>query len=192
MAAAVRPVATSPRRPLFIFAPVALVVTAIMAVFGYALLHGVASGRKDMLIGRPAPNFQYTTFSGQRVSLAGLRGKPVMVNFWGSWCVPCKDEAPVLAQEWQKFQGRGVQFVGVAIWDKTAAAKAFAKSEGATWLNGMDNNGKIAIDYGVYGVPESYFISRDGTLVDRYVGPFVGNAGASKLEQYLQRLLGQP
>ncbi len=189
MAAAVRPMAVAPRRPILIVVPVAAVV-AILMLLGYVLLHGASAVRTSALIGKLAPEFSYTTFDGKTVDLAGLRGKPVLINFWGSWCVPCKDEAPVLAQAWQKYQNSGVQFVGVAIWDKPDAARAFARSAGAAWLNGLDNDGKIAIDYGVYGVPESFFISRDGILADRYVGPFVGSAGSARLEQYLQRLLG--
>jgi cytochrome c biogenesis protein CcmG, thiol:disulfide interchange protein DsbE len=191
LAAAVRPIAIVPRRPVLIVAPLAVLVAALLGLLGYVLLHGATAGRTSALMGRPAPEFSYTTFDGKQIDLAGLRGKPVMVNFWGSWCIPCKDEAPVLSQTWAKYQRTDMQFVGVAIWDKPDLAQAFAKSEGAVWINGLDNDGKIAIDYGVYGVPESFFISREGVLVDRYVGPFVGDAGSARLEQYLQRLAGQ-
>ncbi|HEX6512257.1 MAG TPA: TlpA disulfide reductase family protein [Chloroflexota bacterium] len=191
MAAAVRPVAVAPRRPLFVVIPIAALVAAILGVFGYTLLHGASSGRTSALMGKHAPQFAYTTFDGTTVDLASLRGKPVMINFWGSWCVPCKDEAPILRQAWAKYQGGNVQFLGVAIWDQGDAAKAFAQTEGASWINGIDNDGKIAIDYGVYGVPESFFISRQGVLTDRYVGPFVGGDGAARLDQFLQRLQAQ-
>src|SRR5579883_39672 len=183
MAAAVRPMAVAPRRPVLLIAPLALILAALLAVLGWVLLHGASAGRTSALIGKPAPQFSYSTFDGKTVDLASLRGKPVMVNFWGSWCVPCKDEAPVLDQAWAKYQKTDVQFVGMAIWDQPDAALNFAKTEGATWINGIDKDGKIAIDHGVYGVPESFFISRDGTLVDRYVGPFVGDAGSARLEQ---------
>jgi len=170
---------------------VAAGVALLLFVLGYTLLHGVSAGRTNTLIGKAAPPFSYTTFDGQNVSLASLHGKPVLINFWGSWCVPCRDEAPVLAKAWQNYQNTGVQFVGIAIWDQTDAAKTFAQNNGAVWLNGVNGDGKIAIDFGVYGVPESFFISPDGTLVDRYVGPFVGADGTAKLDQYLQRLLGR-
>jgi len=143
----------------------------------------------NALLSKPAPVFSYTTFDGSSIALSSHRGKPVMINFWGSWCVPCKDEAPVLREAWAKYQNTDVQFVGVAIWDKPELARQFAAQEGARWTNGMDEDGKIAIDYGVYGVPESFFISREGVLVDRFVGPFTGQAGGARLEQYLQRLL---
>ena len=190
MAAAVGPVAAAPRRPVLVLVPVAAGVALLLFILGYTLLHGVNAGRTNALIGKMAPNFSYSTFDGKAVSLSSLQGKPLMVNFWGSWCVPCTDEAPVLAQVWQKYQNTGVQFVGIAIWDQADAAQKFAQTNGATWLNGVDGDGKIAIDFGVYGVPESFFISRDGTLVDRYVGPFVGADGTAKLDHYLQGLLG--
>lgn len=188
MAAAVRPVAVAPRRPFLVIVPLAGLAVALLALLGYVLLHGVSAGRTSALMGKPAPEFSYTTFDGKTVDLASLNGKPVMVNFWGSWCIPCKDEAPVLQKAWATYQHTDTQFVGVAIWDQSDAAKTFARSEGATWTNGIDKDGKIAIDFGVYGVPESFFISRAGLLVDRYVGPFVGDAGSAKLDQYLQRL----
>jgi cytochrome c biogenesis protein CcmG, thiol:disulfide interchange protein DsbE len=191
MAAAVRSVAAAPRRPIFLVAPLVAFVAGLLVLLGYVLLHGASAGRTSALMGKAAPEFSYTTFDGKSLDLAGLHGKPVMVNFWGSWCVPCKDEAPILQQAWAKYQKTDVQFVGVAIWDQGDAAKAFAQANGASWTNGMDNDGKIAIDYGVYGVPESFFISRQGVLQDRYVGPFVGDAGSARLEQYLQRLQAQ-
>ena len=189
MAAAVRPLAVAPRRPLVVIAPLAVGVVALLAVLGYVLLHGASATRTSALLGKPAPEFSYSTFDGSSIALSSLRGKPVMINCWGSWCVPCKDEAPVLREAWAKYQNTDVQFVGVAIWDKPELARQFAAQEGARWTNGMDEDGKIAIDYGVYGVPESFFISREGVLVDRFVGPFTGQAGGARLEQYLQRLL---
>ena len=190
MAAAVPPAAVAPRRPFLLIAPVAALVAGLLAVLGYVLLHGASAGRTSALLGKPAPEFSYRTLDGNSTSLASLRGKPVMINFWGSWCVPCKDEAPVLREAWAKYKDSGVQFVGVAIWDKDDAALAFARSEGAlAWINGIDQDGRIAIDSGVYGVPETFFVDRSGVLVDRFVGPFVGSAGSARLDQYLQRLL---
>lgn len=191
MVAAARPVAVAPRRPVLAFVPIAAILAALLAVLGYALVHGGSSGRTSALIGKAAPSFAYTTFDGQTLDITSLRGQPVMVNFWGSWCIPCKDEAPILASAWQKYEARGVRFIGVAMWDQPEAAKNFVRNEGETWLNGLDNEGKIAIDYGVYGVPESYFISRDGVLIDRFPGPFVGSDGSARLDQYLQRLLAR-
>jgi cytochrome c biogenesis protein CcmG/thiol:disulfide interchange protein DsbE len=191
MAAAVRPAAVAPRRPILVVAPLTALVAILLTIVGYVLFHGAPSGRTSTLMGKPAPQFSYSTFDGKSVALADLLGKPVMINFWGSWCVPCKDEAPVLREAWAKNQNGGVQFVGVAIWDQPEAARGFARSEGASWINGLDNDGKIAIEYGVYGVPETFFISRDGVLVERYVGPFVGAEGGAKLDEYLRRLAGQ-
>ncbi|HUZ76422.1 MAG TPA: TlpA disulfide reductase family protein [Chloroflexota bacterium] len=191
MAAAARPLAALPRRGILLFAPVAVVGTVILVVLGLTLARGNTAVRTDRLIGQQAPAFTMTTFEGTKVSLASLRGKPVLLNFWGSWCIPCKDEAPVLSQAWQKYQGK-VQFVGLALWDQSTAAQTFARQNGATWLNGMDNSGTVAIDFGVYGVPESYFISRSGVLVQRFPGPFVGASGAAQLSHDLQALSVAP
>ncbi|SRR5581483_226164 len=191
LAAAVRAVAVAPRRPLHIFLPLMVAIVGVLGVLGYALSHGAAGGRTNALIGKPAPKVVFSSFAGESVDVAALQGKPIVVNFWGSWCVPCRDEFPVLQQAWQRYHPQDVQFIGLAVWDKAEAAQAFARDQGAGWTNGLDEDGKIAIDFGVYGVPETYFIDRQGILADRYVGPFTGSDGAAKLDQYVRTLLAR-
>ncbi len=120
--------------------------------------------------GKPAPDFTLTTFDGGSFSLSSQRGKVVLINFWASWCGPCQEEAPVLQDGWQRYRERGVTFVGVNIWDKEEDARAFIARYGVTYINGPDASGKIAVDYGVAGVPETFLVSPDGTVAQKFVG----------------------
>ncbi len=138
------------------------------------LAYGFTTDPRDIpspLVGRPAAPFTLTGFDGTPVSLADLRGKVVVVNFWASWCVPaCYDEAPVLERLWRTYRERGVVVVGVDIQDKDEAGRKFVRDMGLTFPNAPDPTGKVSVDYGVYGVPETFFVARDGTLRGKHVG----------------------
>ncbi len=133
----------------------------------------------------PAREISLLLFDGTTVTMAGLRGKVVMVDFWASWCPPCREEAPALAQVYREFQEKGVEFVGVAVWDSDEEARAYVSKYGITYPSGLDAKGTIAIDYGVAGIPEKYFISRDGLVAKRFIGPMT----ADKLREVLNALL---
>jgi cytochrome c biogenesis protein CcmG/thiol:disulfide interchange protein DsbE len=123
------------------------------------------------LVGRMAPPFDLQLFTGGHLTSAELRGKLVVLNFWASWCVPaCTDEAPSLQTIWEAYRNKGVTVVGVNIQDREAPARAFIQHFGQTFPSGMDPRGEISIDYGVYGVPETYIIDPQGRTVAKYAG----------------------
>jgi cytochrome c biogenesis protein CcmG/thiol:disulfide interchange protein DsbE len=123
------------------------------------------------LIGRPAPPFILKAVgSGEAVDLTRLRGKPVVVNFWATWCVPCYEEHPVLVENARSI-GPGVQFLGVVFNDNENTILSFLRQRGSSFPTLLDQEGKTAIAYGVGGVPETFFIDRKGTIVAKYVGP---------------------
>ena len=118
-----------------------------------------------------ARDFALPLFTGETLRVSDLRGKVVMVDFWSSWCPPCRAEAPVLAEAYRRYRDQGVEFVGVTIWDSEDRAVEFIEGHGAEYPNGLDSKGEIAIDYGVRGIPEKFFLDREGRLVRKYVGP---------------------
>ena len=131
-----------------------------------------ASGSKVHVGDRVAPDFTLETFDGEPVSLSDYEGKSVVINFWSSWCPPCRDEAPMLnAFHEQTAEDDDVVLLGVAIWDRREDALAFMRQYNLSFTNLSDQRGSVLIDYGVYGVPETYFIGPDGVLKGKYRGP---------------------
>jgi len=173
-----------------------LAVVGLIALFAWGLARsGSSSGgfainaQLGEVAIRPGPArpFRLTTFEGQTLALDNLRGRVVMVDFWASWCPPCRAEAPVLAQVYREYRDKGVAFVGIAIWDTQEDAQTYIQQFGIAYPNGLDPKGRIAIDYGVTGIPEKYFIDREGVLVKKFNGPM----DETRLRQVLDELLAR-
>ena len=142
-------------------------VIAILAGIAWLLAYGFTRDSRYIqspLVAKDAPSFTLALFDGGTLALKDLRGKAVLVNFWASWCVPCRAEAGELESAWEKYKDRGVVFLGVNIQDKEEDARAFMKEFGITYLNGRDASGKIAVDYGVWGIPETFFVDAQGRI----------------------------
>ena len=135
---------------------------------GLAVNSDFAEAEVDAEVAR---DFELELIGGGTIRLSDLRGKVVMVDFWASWCPPCRVEAPALRSVYQKFQGQPVEFVGVAIWDNIGDTELFLQEHEVNYPNGFDAPGVIAIDYGVRGIPEKFFIGRDGVVAKKFSGP---------------------
>jgi cytochrome c biogenesis protein CcmG/thiol:disulfide interchange protein DsbE len=116
------------------------------------------------LVGRPAPEISLQTADGETVSLSSLRGRPVIVNFWASWCIPCREEFPLLVDAYERHSGEGLEILGVIHDDGPEAATEFANSFGATWpmLNDVDDVAWRAY-MGAF-LPVTYFVDREGVI----------------------------
>ena len=133
------------------------------------------------MIGRPAPAFTLkSTGDGTPVSLASLRGKPVVINFWATWCVPCYEEHAVLVAAARE-AGDSVQFLGVVYEDEEERVGEFLARQGSAYPSLMDADGKTAMSYGVYGVPETFFVDAQGRIAAKYTGPLHTAALAENL-----------
>jgi cytochrome c biogenesis protein CcmG, thiol:disulfide interchange protein DsbE len=123
------------------------------------------------LVQKPAPAFRLAAIDGGPVALTELKGKPLVLNFWASWCFPaCYEEAPLLEATWQKYKDQGLQVLGVVIQDNEPNAKEFMRRFKFTFPNALDPGSKVSIDFGVYGVPETFFIDRQGQIAYKHVG----------------------
>jgi len=124
----------------------------------------------SVLIGKPAPAFTLPTLDGRTISNAELRGKPYVVNFWASWCGPCRIEHGSLRSFWERHRDQGIMLLGVIMQDTPGNALAFQAELGGDWPLLQDPKGTMLVDYGVRGPPESFVVNRDGIIVAKRQG----------------------
>jgi cytochrome c biogenesis protein CcmG/thiol:disulfide interchange protein DsbE len=169
----------------------ALWIAVAVAVPVFLLVLALANGEpaatravKSPLVGKAAPPVEGTTVDRTQASLAGLKGKWVVVNFFATWCVPCRQEHPELISFSQDHEATGdAAVLGVIYSDNAQAVKEFRDKEGGGWAMVTDPKGRIALDYGVAGVPESFLVSPEGLVVAK----LLGGVRAGDLDQLLYR-----
>lgn len=163
-----------------------ILTVLIIVLLAYTLWNGL-SGKGDIqapsqLVGKPAPEFVLESFNGEEVKLSDFRGKTVLVNFWASWCHPCREEAPLLERAYMSLSGRQVEFIGINIMDDRKSAEEYIKSFGGTFVNIHDPENRIHLDYGVGGVPETFFVNPDGIVTGKHRGPLTEKMIMSYIE----------
>ncbi len=144
---------------------------------------------RSPLIAQQAPSFTLPLFGGGTIRLENLRGKVVFLNFWASWCPPCRAEAKTLEAAWQRYKDREVVFLGIDIQDTEQDTRAFLKEFGITYLNARDASGEVAIEYGVWGIPETYFIDLKGRITYKQVGAHGWPIITAKLDEALHGIV---
>lgn len=123
----------------------------------------------------PAEDFELTLLSGESLKLSNYRGKVIVLNFWASWCPPCRWEMPSFERVWKEYQGLDVMFIGIAISDRKEDAIEFVESVGVTYPIGLDTTGYISELYSIVHMPTTYFIDRDGNVARKLIN--VANEG---------------
>ncbi len=166
----------------------ALVIVGFLGVLVWGMLNKqpITGLSGITMVNRPAPDFILTTFKGTTISLEDLRGKPVVINFWASWCPPCRIEAPLIERTWRAYKNRDLIFLGVNIQDRKQDALNYIREFAITYPNGPDPTGEISIDYGVSGLPVTFFVSGDGEVVRRWVGAIEKSVLISSIEEIMQ------
>lgn len=166
---------------------VLVIIIVLLIIFGYALFGNREVEKTSPLIGKEAPDFTLSQFDGGEIKLSELRGKTVLVNFWASWCMPCRQEARALEESWEKYKDKNVVFIGVNVWDENSSALSYMEKYGGEYPHGKDPAEEIQVDYGIGGVPETYFINPSGVITDKYNGPLTERI----IDFYIQRSMNQ-
>ena len=161
-----------------------VVLVAFLGLLGW----GLVKAQKSPITSGAAPDFTLTSFDGKTLTLSKLQGKVVVVNFWASWCPPCRVEAPYLEQTWRKYKDRGVVFIGVDYVDTEPNALTYLKEFDITYFNGPDLGTRISQSYNIKGVPETYYVARNGEVRGNTVGPLI----PPQLDQKIDELLAEP
>lgn len=166
-------------------------ITAALALFTYGCSDSGtreedAGARKWATeVGAKAPPFTVDLFGGGVFDLGKFEGTPVVVNFWASWCGPCKYEAPLLDSVYREYGPRGVVFIGVAVQDVEESATAFIKKYGVGFPNGLDRTGEIMRDYDIFVIPRTFVIDGDGAVSYAHSGPISEEGLSAAIEKVL-------
>lgn len=154
---------------------VVLAIVPALAFIGVLAL-AVSKSGSHAEAGKGAPSFELPLLDGSGVLTdEDLRGKPVVVNFWASWCIPCREEAPVFERTWRAYRDQGVIFLGVNIKDAKSDARAFVEEFGITYPTVRDLNQELTTDFGVKGLPETFFVDHRWTFIGAISGNETGD-----------------
>jgi cytochrome c biogenesis protein CcmG/thiol:disulfide interchange protein DsbE len=165
-------------------------VLLVAALFGLLVWKIAARQKAEAKINRPAPGFTLQRIDKPgKLSLASLRGHPVILNFWASWCAPCRDEAATLEATWKRYRNRGLIVLGIDYQDLAGDARAFARKHGMTYPL-IRYTEHVAAIYGLTGVPETFFVDRKGKLVGDHIAGGVNYPDERpKFDQSLREVL---
>ena len=170
---------------------VALIVGLVL-LFGagwamWGIPHGsVSYGGGRPLVGQSAPDFRLSLLDGETVSLAGLRGQVTVVNFWATWCPSCVEEMPDLQAVWEAYDDQNVAFLGVAFQDEEATVRSAMAEYGTTYAVGLDTGDRIAEQYGITGIPETFIVGPDGRVAYVHIGPITAATLSAQLDALLK------
>jgi len=161
-----------------------IITLASVLTMGFAMA-GCSSNSTAPTVGNLAPNFQLDNLEGESVSLSDFRGKPVMLNFWATWCPPCVSEMPYIQQMYEEWRDKGLILLVIHMGGSPSQVKEFLQSHNLSLPVLLDINQDVAQKYGIQYIPTTFFIDKDGIIQEKIIGAFSGKAqiemGLSKI-----------
>jgi cytochrome c biogenesis protein CcmG/thiol:disulfide interchange protein DsbE len=168
--------------------PAWMAAGAIALIVAALLIYAVAAGPSEPpRVGNPVPEFEFTALDGSTMTLGAHNGEVVVVNFFASWCAPCRQEAADLEETWRAYQDQDVQFYGIAYKDADSKAQAFLDEFDVSYPSTVDTSNRTAREYGITGVPETFVVGRDGLLLRHFLGPITRAQLSAEIERALNQ-----
>jgi cytochrome c biogenesis protein CcmG/thiol:disulfide interchange protein DsbE len=170
------------KKPISVFLRIFVMVLFLLSCEKGAK-DGVSATRSDTPV---AKDFSLFSLDGNRkVGLKDFKGKPIVINFWASWCAPCREEMPFFEKAWRRYEGKGVVFIGINVLDDEKKARDFLRTFEISYTNLKDPSGEVSNAYGVVGLPATFFIDREGRIIIKNYGPFLGEKGERDFVGYI-------
>lgn len=164
-----------------------ILILCFLGIMYLAIFSKKTTVKHSPLIGTHAPQFTLETFDGEKIKLSDFKGKTVILNFWSSWCIPCKDEAIAIERANLKYKNSPVKFVGINIWDDYENAVNFMNRYSVSYLNGYDPSKEIQVNYGVEGVPETFFVDQKGIIIEKFYGQLTNSIISHFVNQMISK-----
>ncbi|MFC1952384.1 peroxiredoxin family protein [Chloroflexota bacterium] len=166
---------------------VMLVITLGSVLTSGLLMVGcVPTSTQGIEVGNLTPDFQLQSTDGQTVSISSLRGKPVLINFWATWCPPCRSEMPYIQEIYEEWSGKGLVVLAINIGESSTQADGFMQSNNLTFTVLLDTTQKVAQSYNITGIPTTFFVDEDGIIKEKVVGAFPNKA---QIEAELSKIM---
>ena len=135
-------------------------------------------------------DFSLPSIDGNKqIELKHYKGKPIVINFWASWCRPCREEMPFLERTWKEYKDKGVIFLGINVLDEERGAKDFINIFNISYTNLKDSSGEVANSYGVVGLPATFFIDKAGRIFRKNYGPFLDEKDEKSFISYVKAII---
>ena len=152
---------------------VMLVITLVSVLTPGLVMVGCSpSSAQGVEVGNLAPDFQLQNLDGQTVSLGNLQGKPVLINFWATWCPPCRDEMPYIQEIYEEWSDKELVVLAINIGESSSKVEEFIQSHNLSFTVLLDTKQDVAQRYNITGIPTTFFIDKDGIIQDKVIGPF--------------------
>jgi len=166
---------------------VILVITLVSVLTSGLVMAGCSpSSAQGVEVGNLAPDFQLQNLDGQAVSLGNLRGKPVLINFWATWCGPCRSEMPYIQEIYEEWSDKGLVLLAINIGESSSKVEEFRQSYNLSFTVLLDTKQNVAQKYNIQYIPTTFFVDKDGIIQDKVIGPFQNK---TQIENRLSKII---